>query len=124
MASKSKAELAREHLERALPEVSVGNLTEAVTWLFVALEAAIAALAAANDIPIEPKHWLKAEVGTELSKRGVVKADLGELARVLNDARKEALYEGEEPELGAWSLGDISTAVEAAVKAAEGGGAS
>jgi hypothetical protein len=41
---KAKAQLAREHLDRALPAVEAEDYTEAVTWLFVSLEATSDAL--------------------------------------------------------------------------------
>ncbi|HEX3519085.1 MAG TPA: hypothetical protein VHT29_08640 [Solirubrobacteraceae bacterium] len=42
------------------------DYTEAVTWLFAALEAAIAALADQHGVTIEPKHWKKADAAVEL----------------------------------------------------------
>ncbi|MFN2470996.1 MAG: hypothetical protein ABR583_08410 [Gaiellaceae bacterium] len=45
MSPKRRSRLAREHLERALVAVHGEDVTEAVTWLFAALEAAIVAVA-------------------------------------------------------------------------------
>jgi len=121
MSPKAKVILAREHLERALPAVMAAEYTEAVTWLFASLEAAVAALAEQNGVKIEPKHWRKAEVAEDLFKSGAVGTDLAPLLRTLNGARKEAIYEGEEPDLDGQSLEDVATDVEAAVQLAEGG---
>jgi hypothetical protein len=120
---KAKAQLAREHLERALPAVEAEDYTEAVTWLFVSLEAAVAALADQHGVAIEPKHWQKAVVAEDLYGRGTVPTDLAPALRTLNAARKEAVYEGEEPDLGGQSLEDLAIEVEAAVDLA-GRGAS
>jgi hypothetical protein len=65
MAPRSKAVLAREHLDRALPAVAAEDHTEAVAWLFVSLEAAIVAVAYAQGLDTEKAHWKKAEVATE-----------------------------------------------------------
>jgi len=66
MAPRSKAVLAREHLDRALPAVAAEDHTEAVAWLFVSLEAAIVAVADAQGLDTRKAHWKKAEVATEL----------------------------------------------------------
>ena len=121
MAPKSKVQLAREHLERALPAVTAAQYTEAVTWLFASLEAAVAALAEQNGETLDTKHWRKAEVASELFKRGAVAVDLAPPLRTLNEARKEAVYDGEEPELDGQSLEDLAAEVEAAVELAEKG---
>jgi len=99
MAPKSKARLAREHLERALPAVTAESYTEAVTWLFVSLEAALAAVAERHCLRTEPKHWQKLEIAEQLRDKGVLGDDVAAALRMLNEARKEALYEGEKPDL-------------------------
>ena len=119
MPPKSKAQLAREHFRRAEPAVAAGDYTEAVTWLFVSLEAAIAAVADRHDLKTEPKHWQKIDTAEQLQAKGVVGEDVAATLRMLNEARKEALYEGEEPDLGDKSLEDLATAVEMAVELAE-----
>jgi hypothetical protein len=118
---KAKAQLAREHLNRALPAVEAEDYTEAVTWLFVSLEAAIAAITDRHGVPTPPMHWKKAEIAEQLFKDGLIAVDFGPVLRTLNDARKEAIYEGEEPDLDGQSLEDVATDVETAVKMAEGG---
>ena len=121
MSPKAKVLLAREHLERALPAVAAEDYTEAVTWLFASLEAAVAALAEQNGATIEPKHWRKAEVAEDLFKKGALDKDLAPALRTLNEARKEAVYDGEEPELDGQSLEELAADVEAAVDLAEQG---
>lgn len=119
MSPKDKAELAREHLERALPAVTAANHTEAVTWLFAALEAAIVALAQRHGMITPRQHWKKAEAARELHNSGVLPQDFSELLDVLNEARKVAVYEGEEPDLGAQSLDELAVDVGLAVDLAK-----
>lgn len=111
--------LAREHLERALPAVTVQDYTEAVTWLFAALESAIVAVAETQGIDTKKQHWKKAEVAAQLHATGVLPNDFSETLGILNDARKTAVYEGEQPDLGNQSLEDLAADVEAAVELAE-----
>jgi hypothetical protein len=119
MSPKAKSQLAREHLERALPAVTADDYTEAVTWLFAALEAAIAAIASQHGVSIEPKHWKKAEAAEQLYAEHAIPIDFAPTLRTLNNARKTAVYEGEEPDLGDQSLGDLAADVESAVDLAE-----
>jgi len=56
MAPRSKAVLAREHLDRALSAVTARDHAEAVAWLFVSLEAAIVAVADAQGIDTKQAH--------------------------------------------------------------------
>jgi hypothetical protein len=121
---KAKTQLAREHLERALPAVVAEDYTEAVTWLFASLEAVVAALADQYGVSIEPKHWKKVEVAEQLFAQGAVSTNLAPTLRALNNARKKAIYEGEEPDLGEQSLEDLAAEIEAAVELAEAGAAS
>jgi hypothetical protein len=116
---KTKAQLAREHLERALPAVPDADYTEAVTWLFAALEAAIVAVADRHGIDTQQQHWKKAEVAKQLYEAGVLSHDFSDSLDTLNEARKVVVYEGDEPDLGDQSLEDIAAAVETAVEFAE-----
>ena len=59
------------------------------------------------------------EIAEELFNKGQVSFDFGQVLRMLNDARKEAIYEGEEPELEGQSLEDVAADVETAVEIAE-----
>jgi HEPN domain-containing protein len=120
MSPKAKAQLAREHLERALPAVEAGDSTEAVMWLFAALEAAITAIAEGHGIAVEPKHWAKTKVAKELFARGELSLDLASTLHTLNEARKIAVYDGEEPDFGERSLEDVAADVERSVRLAEG----
>jgi predicted AAA+ superfamily ATPase len=119
MAPRSKALLAREHLDRALPAVAGEDLTEAVAWLFVSLEAAIVAVADAQGLDTKKDHWKKAEVATELHATGVLPIDYADTLKLLNEARKAVFYEGENPDLGGQSLEDIASTVQSAVEQAE-----
>jgi hypothetical protein len=116
---KAKGELAREHLDRALPAVTAEDYTEAVTWLFAALEAAIVAVAERHGIDTKKRHWEKAKAAQRLHDSGVLPHDFSQVHDILNNARKVAVYEGEEPELGEHSLADVAAEVEVAVEQAE-----
>lgn len=65
------------------------------------------------------QHWRKAEVAKELHASGVLPHDYAETLGLLNDARKVATYEGDEPDLGGRSLTEIASDVETAVELAE-----
>lgn len=119
MSPKAKHELAREHLNRGLEGVSAEDSTEAVTWLFLALEAAIVAIADRHGIDTHQQHWRKAEVAAELHQTGVLPHDFSSTLRLLNEARKVAIYEGDEPDLDGQPLDDIAADVETAVELAE-----
>ena len=116
---KTKQQLAREHLDRALPAVASQDYTDAVTWLFVSLEAAIAALAEQHGVSIEPNHWRKAEAAEQLYAQGTITTNFAPALRTLNEARKEAVYDGEDPDFGEQSLEDLASEVESAVDLAE-----
>lgn len=83
MSPKSKAELAREHLERAANGVEANDPTEAVTWLLAALEAAIVAVAEALGMETPTHHWKKAQVAQELHERGHLSADYSDMLDLL-----------------------------------------
>jgi hypothetical protein len=116
---KTKPQLAREHLDRALPAVASQDYTDAVTWLFVSLEAAIVALAEQHGVSIEPNHWRKAEAAEQLYAQGAITTNFAPALRTLNVARKEAVYDGEDPDFGEQSLEDLASEVESAVDLAE-----
>jgi hypothetical protein len=124
MSPKARHELAREHLGRGLVGVTAGDSTEAVTWLFLSLEAAIVAVADQEGLETKKQHWRRAEVAEELHRRGVLPHDFSSTLRLLNEARKVATYEGDEPDLEGRSLEDIATDVEIAVGLAEKAAAS
>jgi uncharacterized protein (UPF0332 family) len=120
MSPKNKRQLAREHLEAARSAVAEERLNDAVNALFYAGEAAVVALADQNEIDTKKHHGLKADAATELHKKGVLSEDYGRVLRILNQARKDIWYEGEEPELDG-ELEDLVAQVEGLVKAAEAG---
>ena len=91
-----------------------------VTFLHLAAEAAVVALAELNEIPTERQHWRKGEAATELHTRGILSTDLGPMLELLNQARKDAGYEGEDPDLGDWTSEALVSTVEDAVHTAEG----
>lgn len=120
MSPKSKRELAREHLDRALPHVQHGEVVEAITWLHLAAEATVVALAEAHGIAIERSHPSKARAATELHAQELLPTDLSSLMVLLNEARKETNYEGEDPDLRGRTLEEIAAEIEEAVVVAEG----
>ena len=119
MSPRAKHELAREHLQRGIAGIVADDVTEAVTWLFLALEAAIVSVADRHGLDTKKQHWAKAAVPVDLHGRGVLPRDYSETLRVLNEARKVATYEGDEPDLEERSLEDIAAEVESAVECAD-----
>lgn len=104
---------------RATGAFEVGDPVIGVTFLHLAAEAAVVSLAELHDIATERQHWRKAEVATELFERGVLPADLSPVLALLNQVRKDAAYEGEEPELADWTTEELVGTIEAAVETAE-----
>jgi hypothetical protein len=90
-----------------------------VTFLHLAAEAAVVALSDRNGIATERQHWRKAEAATELHKRGVLSTDLSPILELLNQARKDAGYEGEDPDFGDCTSESLLSAVEDVVQTAE-----
>jgi hypothetical protein len=119
MSPQSKADLAREHLTRASAAFETGDLVVGVTFLHLAAEAAVVALAELNGIATERQHWRKGEAASELHTRGILTTDLGPMLELLNQARKDAGYEGEYPDFGDWTSEKLLSAVEDAVHTAE-----
>ena len=96
------------------------RLNDAVNALFYAGEAAVVAIAEQNAIDTKRHHGLKADAAAELYKKGVLGEDYGPVLRILNQARKDIWYEGEEPELNG-ELEDLVAKVEAACRGGRGG---
>lgn len=117
---KPRVELARQHLETARRHVEDDAVGDAVNALFYAAEAAVDGLAAVHDIDTKKLHHLKASAATELHERGVLEENLAPLLRQLNQARKDIWYEGDDPDFGSQSLGDVFAEVERLVEAGEG----
>jgi len=116
---RAKHELAREHLDRGLAGVSANDATEAVAWPFLSLEAAIVSVADNHGLDTQRQHWKKAEVAAELHASGVLPHDFSDILRLLNEGRKVATYDGDEPDLEGKSLEDIAADVLTAVELAE-----
>lgn len=119
MSPRAKHALAREHLDRGQAGVSAEDTTEAVAWLFLSLEAAIVSVADKHGMDTKKQHWIKADVAKALHGNGVLPRDFSDLLRLLNEARKVATYEGDEPDLEDQSLEEIAADVEIAVELAE-----
>jgi uncharacterized protein (UPF0332 family) len=115
---KDKRQLAREHLQAAETAVADERPNDAVNALFYAGEAAVVVLAEQHGIDTKKHHGLKADAASELHNKGVLAEDYGPVLRVLNQARKDIWYEGEEPELDG-DLEDLAAEVEELVEAAE-----
>lgn len=119
MSPQSKASLAREHLSRAGTAFAAGDLVAGVMFLHLAAEAAVVALAELQGIATERQHWRKGQAATELHTRGILSTDLGPILELLNQARKDAGYEGEDPDFGDWTSEELLSTVENAVETAE-----
>lgn len=119
MSPKRKDVLAREHLESAQAAMQREDTADAVNALFYAAEAAIVWLADAHGLVTEQNHWLKAEAATKLHTKGLVADDYGSLLRSLNQARKDAWYDGDEPDFDDEDVESIARQVEALVTQAE-----
>jgi predicted nucleotidyltransferase len=119
MSPQSKSRLAREHLTRASGAFAAGDPVVGVTFLHLAVEAAIVALAELGGVATERQHWRKGQAAVELHRRGVLATDLSPMLELLNQARKDAGYEGEDPDFGEWTSEELVTIVEDAVHTAE-----
>lgn len=122
MSPQAKSDLARQHLTRASGAFKAGDLVVGVTFLHLSAEAAVVALSERHGITTERQHWRKAEAATELNARGILSTDLSPILAMLNQARKDAGYEGEDPDFGDWTAEDLLSTVEDAVHTAEDAG--
>jgi hypothetical protein len=59
-----------------------------LTWLFLALEAAIVAIADKHGIDTQKQHWKKADTAAELHRTGVLPHDFSSTLRLLNEAAR------------------------------------
>lgn len=62
---------------------------------------------------------MSSKTKTELAREHFARGDFSDVHDVLNKARKVAVYEGDEPDLGDQSLEDVAADVELAVDLAE-----
>jgi HEPN domain-containing protein len=113
------AKLAREHLERAEPHVPDGDETQAITWLHLAAEAAVEAVAEADGIDTMKMHQRKAKVAHELYEKGTFSVDLRPTLLLLNEARKSTNYGRSDVDLEGRSTEDLYSEIETAVAEAE-----
>lgn len=116
-----RADLAREHLERAEPHVPDGDETQAITWLHLAAEAAVDAFAAEHGIDTKKSHPEKAKAARKLFNDGHISVDLRDSLNLLNQARKSTNYDGTSANLQGQSLQDLYDEVAQAVADAEDG---
>ena len=115
-----KAVLAREHLERAAPHIGPdGDVTQALTWLHLAAEAAVDAMAAVHGIDTKKSHPLKAKAATQLYEDGYFSVSLEDTLLLLNEARKGTNYDALDPDLGDISTEKLYKKIETAVEEAE-----
>ena len=113
------ANLAREHLDRAEPHVPDGDTTQAITWLHLAAEAAVEAMADAHGMDTMKRHQRKAKVAHELYEQGVFSVDLRQTLVLLNEARKNANYRGDDIDLEGRSTEGLYELIDQAVTEAE-----
>ena len=88
-------------------------------FLHLAAEAAVVALAESEGIDTRRRHDMKADAAGELFRRGIVSEDLSEVLRSLNQVRKDATYEGEDPDLSVEDLEALAERIETIVVVAE-----
>jgi HEPN domain-containing protein len=117
--AEGEATLAREHLTTAQHELAEGAILPAIMFLHLAAEAAVVSLVEREGIDTKKRHDRKADAARELFRRGLVPEDLSEALRSLNQVRKDATYEGEDPTLDAEELEALSEQIEAIVVVAE-----
>lgn len=113
------AKLAREHLERAEPHVPDGDVTQAITWLHLAAEAAVEAIAEVRGIDTMKQHSRKAKVAHQFFEDGDLSVDLRPTLILLNEARKSTNYSGSNVDLEDRNLEDLYEEIETAVTEAE-----
>lgn len=88
-------------------------------FLHLAAEAAVVSLAEQKGIDTKKCHDRKADAAHELFRRGILADDLSESLRSLNQSRKDATYEGEDPDFNEEELDALSARIETIVTAAE-----
>jgi HEPN domain-containing protein len=119
VSQRPKHELARSHLDTAVNALNEEDLVVAVTFLHLAAEAAVVAVAERRQIDTQRRHDLKARAATTLHEQGALPEDLGPDLRELNKLRKGVTYEGEEVDLSTEDLEALVVRIESAVVAAE-----
>jgi hypothetical protein len=113
--SSAYAKLAQEHLRRAEPHIPDGDTTQAITWLHLAAEAAVEAMAESQRIDTAKRHQRKAQVARELYEADLLPVDLQDTLLLLNEARKRTNYDGSEVDLRGRSTQELFDEIAAAV---------
>jgi hypothetical protein len=98
----------------------MGDVTQAITWLHLAAEAAVEAVAEAQSIDTKKMHQRKAKVAHDLYQEGVFTVDLRPTLLLLNEARKGTNYGGLDVDLEGRSTDELYEEIETAVTEAEG----
>jgi uncharacterized protein (UPF0332 family) len=93
---------------------------DAVMWAFYAYENAVIAVAELKGIPWEKNHAKKAALARELHATGILRTDVSERLRELNDLRKDVAYDEPGPELSELNLEDLITDLDRFISEVEG----
>jgi HEPN domain-containing protein len=92
----------------------------AVMWAFYAYENAVIAVAELKGIPWEKNHAKKATLARELHATAVLRTDVSDRLRELNEMRKDVAYDEPGPELRELSLEKLIADLEAFIDEVEG----
>lgn len=87
------------------------DLVVGITFLHLAAEAAVVAVADMRGVETQRRHDLKAKAATALHEAGALPDDLGPDLRALNELRKAVTYEGEDVALSADELNALAKRV-------------
>jgi uncharacterized protein (UPF0332 family) len=93
---------------------------DAVMWAFYAYENAVIAVAELKGIPWEKNHARKAALARELHATGILRTDVSERLRDLNELRKDVAYDEPGPELSELNLEDLIADLETFIGEVEG----
>lgn len=85
---------------------------DAVMWAFYAYENAVIAVAELKGIRWEKNHAKKAELAKKLHTSGILRTDVSERLRELNELRKDVAYDEPGPELRALNLEELVSELE------------
>jgi len=93
-------EAGREHLELAKKQLEKAQIhswepaepAECISKVFYAYENAVVALAEAKGVKWEKHHGRKADLAKAFADEGILKSDISEKLRELNELRKDVAY--------------------------------
>jgi hypothetical protein len=114
----TRRRMAAEHVERARRAVAEGDHTAAITWLHLAAESAVVALALHHGLAPAYGHWQRSNAARALVDRGVLDPAVPPLLIRLNTERKAAVYEGRPVDLRGRTLEGVLADVDALVAVA------